>query len=97
MDAHTMCSVKSDHFCAGDRTRHCLILNIAVTICSLDLIIKGSLLGYDVYVGASFIYGISAAPTLQELQKKFVICLINKKLDYETTADVKINHQGISL
>ena len=39
-----MSSAKSDNLFVGDRTRHCLILNIAVTICSIDLIIKGSLL-----------------------------------------------------
>ena len=39
-----MCSAKSDYFCVGDRTRFCFILNIAVTICCVDLIIKGSLL-----------------------------------------------------
>jgi len=36
-----MCSAKSDHFRVGDRTRHCLILNIAAVICCVDLIIKG--------------------------------------------------------
>ena len=43
-----ICSVKSDHFCSCDRTRHLLLLNIAVTLCYVDLIIKGSLLWYDV-------------------------------------------------
>ena len=40
-----MCRAKSDHFCEGHRKGHCLmgLLYIAVFICCVDLIIKGSL------------------------------------------------------
>ena len=38
---------------------------------------------------------LSAAATLQELQKK-TVSLIYNEFDYERSADVKISHPGIS-
>ena len=53
-----ICSEQSDHVYAGDRTKYCLILKIDVMLCCIELIIRGSLPWYGVYIGESIIYAI---------------------------------------